>query len=113
MPETDTVPYIDDGNVRHMLDVYPPGAPAGPAVLMVLHGGSLRHFITHNRNDGIVPASHAEKLHAALDAAGVPNELFFYDRPEKDHGIWAAGTNPPEFLDFLVHRIGEFLRRWA
>jgi len=227
-----TVPYIDDGLARHLLDVHLPAEPAGAAVVMVIHGGSLRKLskermagcsgqlaragfvavapnyrlldqadypapvddvlaafewvrtgppalggadvsrvgvlgasagsylaqmmaaavgasglrcvvavsgpsdvvhelpdgsrhcplervspdwppvlITHNRNDGIVSAAHAEKLHAALGRSGVANELFLYSRSETDHGIWAPGADPPEFLDFLQQRYDAFLSR--
>jgi len=37
-----TAAYIDDGNERHLLDVYVPDAPAGRPVVIVVHGGGLR-----------------------------------------------------------------------
>jgi len=69
-------------------------------------------LVTHSRNDRVVAFEHAEKLAAALARAGVVHELFAYDRPEEDHGIWAPGVLPPVFLDFLEAGINAFLGRW-
>ena len=68
-------------------------------------------LIIHSRNDGVVAPEHSDRLHAALDAAGVENQLVSYDREETDHGIWVPGTNPPVFYDFLEGEINAFLAR--
>lgn len=44
MTEVNDVPYLDDGLERHLLDVFLPREPEGRPVVLVLHGGGLKHF---------------------------------------------------------------------
>jgi acetyl esterase/lipase len=58
-------------------------------------------FLVHGRQDPVIPVSQSEEMHAALTAAGVPNELALVDG---GHGL-----DFPTHYSSLVPRIVAFL----
>lgn len=69
-----------------------------------VHPGAPPFFLYHGREDRIVPSSQAHYMAEALEAAGVPHELFS-----------PAGGHIETFLDdaAVTRRVLRFLARWA
>ena len=65
----------------------------------------------HSINDQLVPMTHSERMLEEYRKADAHAELFSYDGPGEQHGIWIEGTDPHRLLPYLEDAIAGFLRR--
>jgi dipeptidyl aminopeptidase/acylaminoacyl peptidase len=63
-------------------------------------------LIIHGESDPVVPYSQSQHLHAELDKANVPNEL--YTVPDGGHGMFGPGRD----VEAYGH-VWEFLERYV
>jgi len=64
---------------------------------------------THSVNDKLVPMAHSERMLAAYDRVGARAQLYAYDGPGEQHGIWIEGTDPHRLLPHIEDAIAEYL----
>lgn len=64
---------------------------------------------THSVNDQLVASSQSEKLVNVCQGAGGRAELYLYENPDRNHGIWVEGSSPHRLLPELESRIKEFI----
>jgi acetyl esterase/lipase len=64
---------------------------------------------THSVNDQLVSPSQSEKFVKACREAGGMAEIYLYENPDRNHGIWIEGSSPHRLLPELEKRIKEFI----
>ena len=65
---------------------------------------------THSQNDELVSHHHSVAVVERMKAAGRPAELYLYDGPGKQHGIWRDDVLPLRLFQHIEDRIASFLR---
>ena len=66
---------------------------------------------THSRNDEVVDPQESTAVVETMQAAGRPAELYRYDGPGIQHGIWRNDQPPLRFYEHLEATITAFLRK--
>jgi acetyl esterase/lipase len=65
---------------------------------------------THSVNDQLVSPSQSEKLIDVCLKVGGCAEIYLYDNPDRNHGIWIENSFPHRLLPELEARIKNFIR---
>jgi len=65
----------------------------------------------HSRPDTIVPVEDSMEMAERLQSLGAHAELYLYDGPDRQHGIWREEALSPELLPHLEAEIVRFLRQ--
>jgi acetyl esterase/lipase len=63
----------------------------------------------HSVNDELVRPSESRAIVERVRASGSRAELYEFDGPGKQHGIWRDESDPPFLFEHLEDRIGQFL----
>ncbi|MDH4045066.1 MAG: alpha/beta hydrolase [Gemmatimonadota bacterium] len=110
---TDVVDLLDGPNTKSYAVAWLGSRPDRNAIaewlspLTYVRPGLPPIITIHGDADGVVPYAHATRLHAALDAAGVPNELVTI--PGGGHGGFPAAQNAQAYAaieGFLAKHAG-------
>jgi acetyl esterase/lipase len=63
----------------------------------------------HSVNDKLVLPEQSERIVKKYNELGLRGELFTFDGPGEQHGIWSEGSDPHRLLPNLEEKIGKFI----
>jgi dipeptidyl aminopeptidase/acylaminoacyl peptidase len=83
-PPVDVRQWVGPNERFPALD-FDPELAIGSSPILFVSGDDPPTLLLHGDEDGLVPLSHSERMHAALEEAGVVNDLVIF--PGAGHGF--------------------------
>ena len=77
---------------------------------LVINGNVPPFLAVHSRNDELVRPSESVAMVERLRETGNRAELYMYDGPGVQHGIWRNDQPPLRFFEHIEQAIADFLR---
>lgn len=104
--------------VRAIVDISGPvrrrqgagGSPLSTPPLELASAEAPPVLCIHSRPDTVVPVEDSIEMVHRLESLGAGAELYLYDGPDRQHGIWREEAASPELLPHLETKIATFLR---